>query len=258
MVNAGTHEPVEDKYAHLDPEIAEYCRKEDEDEAKRDAYNAIDWKPATPEEFGWLAEQLLTHNILGEQIKRVGIHGDLADEEYDDQIAFLHAKVEKQGWGPFEEFEYTVIPALARRIAAGKYENAQCEEAVDFVNRNTLNRPTFYGLNILPAHIDEVIFMAEQLWELPEVREFIKRCDELNFSSEEDYSKYVHQYGEIVKRVLNKHATAMRLARVRIDGGILKMMARGEISSFKEPKSIKQIEQFDAKWNITKQGYSNV
>jgi hypothetical protein len=162
-----------DKYSHLDPEEAEYNRRMDASEENHRKYALIDWQTPTPEAFGWLTQELLDDGHFGEQIRRAGVHGSLSVEDLDAMVAFVQRKAGERGWGPFEWFEFNVIPPLARRIAVGQIQSPFDPKAAEFIRMNTfavpMKKPGFHFNKYI--HIREILLFANAIWADPKVRQ---------------------------------------------------------------------------------------
>lgn len=131
-------------------------------------------EPTPPEDVIWLAGELLADPVQGALIRRLGIHGDWTQEEWDGLETFITAKVATVGWVRRSPNTLSLAIAFARRVAVGQFDPPDSDAAKDWIAFNTEDSRQYPGrIHTPPPHLDEMLHFARLVWNDPEINALI-------------------------------------------------------------------------------------
>ena len=125
----------------------------------------------TPEDVIWLAYELLKNDNVVAVLKRVGEHGDFADEEeqlVDEAmiVAGERFKVPGQSWD-----NLSIAVALARKLICGSIEMGDAEACRVFAEDKIRTSPTnqVHSIGSKPLRMSEIIQFLRNLKARPDI-----------------------------------------------------------------------------------------
>lgn len=207
------------------------------DAAERHSGDAF--RTTDPEQLIWLAEEILNNPTLRAVIERVGIHGDLTEEDDTALDTFIENLVEKRSWGKHHPYNLLLAVVLARRLTSGVFKDAHSEEVIAFLKYNTMKQASNYIPTPLP-HFNEVIFFAEALKnniEMSTVFSNSKNRPGFNDAEDKKYLMFRYQF-EKKYGFFNRITPALNSAIM-----LNRMLARGEIDNFTDKKALEFLSQ---------------
>ena len=199
-----------------------------------DYHSTTTFQPSSPEQLIWLAEELLNNPVYRTVMERVGLHGDLTDEQDKSLDAFIEGLVAKRGWGRHHPFNLSLAVVLARRFAANVFKDAHSEEVAAFLEHNTMKQAPKYKPTPKP-HYNELILFANALRNDTEFNAIIGVTTGRLELNDQEFEKYLNFQQKIRKKygLLNRDTPAFGEAIL-----LNRMLAKGEIASFSDEKAL--------------------
>jgi hypothetical protein len=214
------------------------------DRYRAESPDAISIYYSTVSDITWLTDEILKHPEFSQVVARAGIDGDFSEEEEAALDRFLGALKRQRGWKmPRDAGSMAVPAALARRVAAGVFEDVNGLKARDFVFHNIL-RPRIVThedgtTGLLSgekpiAHVREFLYVAEAIHANPEMRARMERIV-ADVAYEDEGLKGVSIF---VDRIAMKLGMYNRKEHFAGTIALNRMIAKGEIKSFYEEKAL--------------------
>lgn len=179
-----------------------------------------------------IAAALLADPEMRPILDRVGVHGDLTEDEWA-AIEKSIAKFSKaQRWGYRDSWMLdSVATALARKVAAGEIADVNGEAAKEFVVDRKFDRPTDRdGLRSNNVFASEVILFAKALLNNPITREICFKAHSGAYVIEDETQK-LRTFEWLFKR---KYGLFGRFGLVAAYG-VIHAVFRGELESLDQP-----------------------